>query len=148
MSELFDRFERALDVRVKQGDLKDSTRRGYQSLLQTMRPAFADYRTDRWPARSVTEWVAAMADKIAEGDIAAGHFNNCLTLLRACVRWGRAPAQSYLAHDPLIGQKSLRLPRTERMYLQPPQITALLAAAMSPDDTLLKVFIYSGAPSR
>ena len=144
VSELFERFERALDVRVKQGDLKDSTRRMYQSILRTIRPAFADYRTDRWPARSVTEWAAAMADRIAEGDIAAGHYNNCLSLLRACVKWDRAPAQGYLAHDPLIGQKSLRLTRKEPMYLQRPQITALLAAAEPPDDTVFKVLLYSG----
>jgi len=48
----------------------------------------------------------------------------------------RHPAQGYLAHDPLIGQKRLPHPRVERDFLEPHEIEALLKAARSFDEDL------------
>jgi integrase len=143
---LLDRWiEHSLDVRVKQGLLKPSTAKSYRSMVKEhLRPAFAEFRSDRLTPAVVGEWVRRMADKIAEGDISPKFYNNLLNLLHAIVEWARHPAQSYLAHDPLAGQKRLPRPRVERDFLEPKDIEALLAAAEPPDDTILRLAVYSG----
>ena len=51
-----------------------------------------------------------------------------LNLLHSILAWARLPAQSYLGHDPLVGQKPPKGERTEADFLEDRDITALLAA--------------------
>jgi integrase len=85
-----------------------------------------------------------LADEIAEGSLAPKSYNNLLNLLHAILSWARHPAQAYLAHDPLLGQKRLPRSRIEREFLEPREIEAILRAAKPPDDTILRLAIYAG----
>lgn len=146
MSDLYDRwFTHSLDLRVKQGLIKPSTAKSYRSMLKThLGPAFGEYRSDRLGHVAITEWASRMADEIAEGSLAPKTYNNVLNLLHAILDWARHPAQSYMAHDPLLGQKRLPLPRNEREFLEPEEIERLLRAATPPDDTILHLAVYTG----
>lgn len=143
---LFTRWQtHSLDVRVKQGLVKPSTAKSYRSMVAAhLRPAFGEYRSDRLSHAAIAEWAGKMADRIAEGDLAPKSYNNLLNLLHAILAWARHPAQSYLAHDPLLGQKRLPRPRVEREFLEPREIERLLKAAEPPDDTILRVAVYTG----
>jgi integrase len=70
--------------------------------------------------------------------------NNLLNLLHAILAWARHPAQGYLVHDPLLGQRRLPRRRIERDFLEPHEIAVLLAGATPPDDTILHLAIYTG----
>jgi integrase len=147
MTTVFDRWvSHSLDVRRKQGVLKPSTAKSYQSMLTThLRPAFGEIRSDRFRAAVVADWAHTKADEIATGDMSPKFFNNLVNLLHVILGWARHPAQSYLAHDPMVGLK--RLPRTgvERAFLEPDQIAALLEAADDVrDSTVLALAVYSG----
>jgi integrase len=143
---LLDRWlTHSLDTRMKQGLLKPSTAKSYRSIVKEhLRPAFEHCRSDRLTPAVVADWVHTMADKIAEGDLSAKSYNNLLNLLHAIVAWARHPAQAYLSHDPLIGQKRLPRAKVERDYLEPLEIAQLLKAAKPPDDTLLRLAVYTG----
>lgn len=143
---LFDRWlSQSLDVRLKQGLLKPSTAKSYRSMVKEhLRPAFGEYRSDRLTHSGVGDWAARMADQIADGDCSPKFYNNLLNLLHAILAWARHPAQGYLAHDPLLGQRRLPRPRIEREFLEPSEIEVLLKAAEPPDDTVIRLDVYSG----
>jgi len=164
VSQLLDRWlEHSLEVRVKQGLLKPSTAKSYRSMVREhLRPAFGEYRSDRLTPAVIGEWVARMADRIAQkcgvvergvdGDgqdqrekpekITPKFYNNVLNLLHAILAWARHPAQGYLAHDPLIGQKRLPKSRVEREFLEPGEIgTAFLFDTALRSDFLFWVAI-------
>jgi integrase len=65
-------------------------------------------------------------------------------LLSAILKWGRAPAQRYLAHDPLAEVQRLPRSREEVEFLEPGDLATLLEVAESPDDVILYVDAYSG----
>jgi integrase len=135
----------SLDLRVKQGLLKPSTAKSYRSMVEThLRPAFGEYRSDRLSHATVGDWARRMADDIAQGSMAPKFYNNLLNLLHAILAWARHPAQGYLVHDPLLGQRRLPRRRIEREFLEPREIEALLGVAEPPDDTILHVAIYTG----
>jgi integrase len=146
MGELFDQWlSRSLEVRVKQGLLKPSTSKSYRSMVEAhLRPAFGEYRSDRLTHAGVGDWAARMADQIAEGDCSPKFYNNLLNLFHAILAWARHPAQGYLAHDPLLGQRRLPRPRTEREFLEPSEVEVLLKAAEPPDDTIVRLDVYTG----
>jgi integrase len=146
MGIVFDRWlSDSLAIRVKQGLLKPSTEKSYRSMLAThLRPAFGEYRSDMLRHGDVNAWAKRMADEIAEGSMAPKSYNNLLNLLHAILAWARHPAQGYLVHDPLLGQRRLPRRRIEREFLEPREIEALLGVAEPPDDTILHVAIYSG----
>ena len=122
MSAVFDRWlASSLELRVKQGLLKPSTAKSYRSMLDThLRPVFGAYRSDRLTHAAVSQWAHAMADAIVEGNVAPKYYNNLLDLLHSIVAWARHPAQGYLAHDPLVGEKRLPKPRVERDFFRTP----------------------------
>lgn len=135
----------SLEVRLKTGLVKPSTAKSYKSMVKTsLRPAFADYRSDRLTAAVVGDWVKARADEIAAGKLAPKSFNNLVNLLHVIVAWAKEPAQRYLAHDPLAQVRRLPRPRVEVEFLEPGDITTLLKAAEAPDDTMLYLAVYSG----
>ena len=146
MNELLDRWlTRWLEVCLKQGKIKFSTARMYRSILKKyLRPAFGEFRSDQVKASDVSDWVACLADRIGCGDLSPKTYNNIYTLLHAILRWARHPAQGYLAHDPLIGQERLTVPRVERRYLEPQEIDQLLKAAPPPHDTVIHLAVFTG----
>ena len=109
-----------------------------------LRPVFGEYRSDRLTHAAVSQWAHAMADAIVEGNVAPKYYNNLLNLLHSIVAWARHPAQGYLAHDPLVGEKRLPKPRVERDFLEPHEIELLLEHAIPPHDTILHLAVFTG----
>lgn len=149
MSDVFDRWrDLALTVRLKEGSLKPSTGKSYRSMLEEhLRPAFGAYRSDRFTLPVVETWRAGIAAQIQAGTMAPKFYVNVRNLLSAIVAWARHPARRYLAHDPLGGLPKIDLPKTKkRPHFEPLQVAELLAAAAAspPDDTVLRVAVYSG----
>ena len=146
MKDLFDRWITwSLDIRVKQGLLKPSTTKSYRSMLAShLRPFFGEYRSDRISHAVVADWVRHLANQIETKDISRHHYNHLLNLFHSILAWARHPAQGYLAHDPLIGQKRLPKQHIERDFLEPEEIEELLGAAEPPDDTIIHLAVYSG----
>lgn len=56
-------------------------------------------------------------------------FNNVFTLARQIFKWAQHPARAFLANDPLIGVKRLKLRPKEAVFLEDDEQVALLAAA-------------------
>lgn len=146
MGEVFDGWLTSLDTRQKQGLLKASTATSYASMVRLhLRPAFEAVRSDRLRPSVIAEWSAKLADDIAGERLSAKTYNNLVNLLSAVLKWARHPAQSYLAHDALIGLKRLPKSKVERPCLQPAEIPLLLTAAADVrDSTILAVAAYSG----
>ena len=149
MSEVFNRWrDHSLEVRLKEGSLKPSTAKSYRSMLEEhLRPAFGAYRSDRFTLLVVEEWRAGIAKKIQAGTLAPKSYVNLRNLLSAIIEWARHPERRYLAHDPLGGLPKIGLPKTKkRPHFEPAQVAELLsvAAAASPDDTIIRVAVYSG----
>ena len=114
---------------------------------QHLRPAFGAYRSDRFTLLMVEEWRAGIAGKIAAGTMAPKFYLNLRNLLSAIVDWARHPNRRYFAHDPLGGLPRIDPPKTKkRPHFEPVQVAELLAAASasSPDDTIIRVAVYSG----
>ena len=109
-----------------------------------LRPAFEDYRSDRLTAEVLSEWERKLADAIAEGTLSPKSFNHLVALMHVILVWARKRGQRYLSHDPLADVSRLRVPRIERRFLEPAEITALLEAAEAPVDTILYLAVYSG----
>lgn len=149
MGEVFDRYlEHAVNVRVKEGTLKPSTAKSYRSMVaEHLRPSFAAYRSDRFNLAAVEQWRAGIAEKISTGTMSPKFYVNLRNLLHAITDWARHPARRYLAHDPIAGLPKMRLPRTKkRPHFEPAQVLDLLrmAAETPPDDTIVKVAVFSG----
>jgi integrase len=146
MNDLLDIWiTQSLDVRLNQGLLKHSTSKSYKSMIEKhLRPAFGDIRTDQLTHKVLSGWERLKSEDIAQGELSRKSYNNLLNLLKSILSWARHPAQCYMAHDPLSGLKPLPLERVERDFLQPREIQELLGAAEPPDDTLIKVALYSG----
>jgi integrase len=146
MSEVFDNWlENSLKLRKKQGLLKPSTVKSYGSMVRIhLRPAFERCRSDRLSPAIVGELERRMADRIEAGTMSPKSFNHLVALLHVILKWSRKSAQGYLAHDPLVDVARLRPPKTERRFLEPTEITALLDAAESPVDAVLHLAVYSG----
>ncbi|MGH9322585.1 MAG: tyrosine-type recombinase/integrase, partial [Vicinamibacteria bacterium] len=146
MGELFDRWlSHSLEVREKQGLMKPSTAKSYRSMVSVhLRPAFQDYRSDRFTAETVSAWVLARADEIADGALSPKFYNNLVNLFHAILKWARSRGQRYLAHDPLTDVVRLPRPKIERDFLEPAEIAKLLEAAEAPDNTILYLAVYSG----
>jgi integrase len=149
MSEVFDRWlSLELEVRLKEGTLKPSTAKSYRSMIaEHLRPAFGAYRSDRFTLAVVEHWRAGIATQIATGAMSSKTYVNLRNLLNAIARWGRHPSRRYLAHDPLDGLPKMRLPRAKkRPHFEPDQVLELLRLATEapPDDTIVKVALFSG----
>jgi len=149
MDEVFDRWlEHSLEIRLREGSLKPSTAKSYQCMVkQHLRPAFGAYRSDRFTLLVVEEWRAGVAAKIAAGTMAPKFYLNLRNLLSAIIDWARHPNRRYLAHDPLGGLPKIDLPTTKKhSHFEPVQVAELLAAAAAspPDDTIIRVAVYSG----
>jgi integrase len=146
MGAVFDRWvANSLTVRKKQGALKPSTAKSYASMVRNhLRPAFEHCRSDRLSAAVVGEWERKLADRIEAGTLSPKSFNHLVALLHVILKWARKSGQRYLSHDPLVDVARLRQPRTERRFLEPAEIAALLAAAEPPVDAVLYLAVYSG----
>jgi len=149
MGEVFARYlEHAVDVRVKEGSLKSSTAKSYRSMVaEHLKPAFGAYRSDRFNLAVVEQWRAGIAEKIAANTMSPKFYVNLRNLLHAIADWARHPARRYLAHDPLAGLPRIRLPRAKkRPHFEPAQVLELMrvAAECPPDDTVIKVAVFSG----
>jgi integrase len=146
MSEVFKNWlDNYVAVRRKQGLLKPSTAKSYKSMVKShFGPAFGHYRSDRLSAAAVGDWERKMADRIEAGTLSPKSFNHLVALLHSILKWSRKSAQRYLSHDPLTDIARLRPPKTERRFLEPDQIAALLAAAEPPVDAVLWLAVYSG----
>ena len=98
----------SLELRLKQGLLKPSTAKSYRSMVEThLRPSLGEHRSDRLSHEAIAEWALKLTDEINDGNMAPKFYNNLLNLLHAILEWARHPAQGYLGHDPLLGQKRL-----------------------------------------
>ena len=148
MNGVFDRWlSQWLEVQVKLGKPKPSTARTYRSIVRNhFRTAFGECRSDRLFSETVNEWVRGLAEKVGSIKLAPKSFNNIVTLLGSILSWARRPAQGFLRHDPLVDVKRLPRTRTEREFLEPTEIDALIGAAGAtpPDDTILKVAAFTG----
>jgi integrase len=149
MSEVFDRWlTHSLAVRLKEGRLKPSTAKSYRSMVEGhLRPAFGAYRSDRFTLLVVEDWRAKIAEKIHAHTMAPKFYVNLRNLLSAIVEWARHPDRRYFAHDPLGGLPKIELPKTKkRPHFEPAQVADLLKAAAEspPDDTIIRVAVYSG----
>ena len=132
-------------ARLKTGLLKPSTAKSYRSMVEThLRPAFADFRSDRLSAEAVGDWVRARAEEIAAGTLAPKSYNNLVNLLHVVLGWGRARGQRYLAHDLLAEVHRLPRSRAEMEFLEPADVATLLEAAAGQDETFLYLAVYSG----
>lgn len=149
LGEVFDRWlTHSLKVRVQEGSLKPSTAKSYRSMLKEhLRPAFADYRSDRLTMEAIEEWRAGLAAKIAEGTLAPKFYVNLRNLLHAILEWAVHRNPAYLAHNPTKDLERLRLPKAKkRPHFEPEQLDAILEAAEAtpPDDTIIRLAAYSG----
>jgi integrase len=147
MKDVLDRWlTHSMEVRRKLGQLKPSTEKSYRSMVAThFQPAFGDYRSDQLSAAVIADWVKTKADDVDAGTVTKKTYNNLLNLLHAILAWARHPAQRYLAHDPLTGQKRLTLERPERDFLEDADITALLQAAGSTtNEAILHLALFGG----
>jgi integrase len=146
LGEVFDRWlTDSLQVRLNLGELKPSTSKSYRSMIAAhLRPAFGDYRSDQLAHATVSDWVKGLSQKLAAGKMRPQTFNNLINLLHSILSWSRLPAQSFLNHNPMLGQKRLRKRQVERDFLEPIEIDTLLRAATPPNDTLLHVCVYTG----
>jgi len=137
MRDVFTTWLTDLDTRVMLGEVKPSTATSYRSAVRVhFIPAFGDYRSDGLSARVMPRWRQGMAEKIEAGEMTPKTFNNLLNLLHSVLAWAREPAQGYLAHDPLIGQKRLTIRRKEAEFLEEREIGALLlAVGDSPEES-------------
>ena len=129
VDEIFDAWlSDSVDTRVLTGELKDSTASTYRSNVRVhLKPALGRYRSDQLTAHAMKRWRKQMATKIAAGEMAAKTFNNLLNLLHQILDWARHPAQGFMSHDPLVGQRRLRVDRPEAQYLEDESICDLLA---------------------
>ena len=148
MDEVFDRWlSHSLEVREMTGELKPSTVGSYKWLLERhLRPAFGRYRSDRLTAKVVGDWRREMAERIASSTLAPKTFNNALNLFSSVIAWARHPAQSFLAQDPLVGQKRMTVPKEESKFLEDADIARLLGAvAESPsENAVIHVGLFAG----
>ena len=130
MRDVFSAWGEDLETRVKLGEVRASTASTYRcNLAVHIEPVLCDYRSDRLTARAMAKWRAGLASKVDGGEMSPKSFNNVFTLARQILTWARHPAQGHLAHDPLVGQKRLRLKPKEAEYLEDDDMTALLKAA-------------------
>lgn len=136
MSEVLALWLESLETRRKLEEVKPSTAKSYRSVVKVhFIPTFGEQRSDQLTAAAIETWRAQMADRVEAGKLSRKSFNNMLNLLHSILAWARHPAQSFLAHDPLIGQKRLRLEHAEADFLEEADMTALLeAVAESPEE--------------
>ena len=146
MSEVFNEWEKHLLMRRQQGLLKFSSLKSYRSVLHRhLDPAFGAYRSDRFTVDAVQAWERRCASALGDKGQTARSFNHRLAVLRSVVAWARGPGQRYLAHDPLVGMKTLPTPKREPKFLEPYELAALLDAATGVrDQTILYLASYSG----
>ena len=146
MRDVFRAWLSDLDTRQKLGEIKPSTAASYRSgVKRHFNPALGDYRSDQLTASVMKKWRAELADKVASGAMSQQSFNNLLTLLRSILGWARAPAQRYMSHDPLVGQKRLRIQRCEATFLEDSDMDALLTAADEPEaSAIIHVGLFAG----
>jgi len=104
------------------------------------------YRSDALTPKVMAEWRSEMATKVGTGKMASKSFNNVFTLAGQIFRWARHPARAYMAHDPLIGQKRLKLGKKEAEFLEADDVSALLAAASGDAEAsaLVHVMLFGG----
>jgi integrase len=143
--EVLDRWLESLTVKVQQGVLKPSTVAGYTVVVNThIRPTFGHIRSDQIPPGLAKDWEKAQALLIAEQKTAKGSYNLRLTVFRIILKWARKRGQGFLADDPLEEIGHIPTDEPERDYLEPREIDALIRAASSPDDTIIRLFVYAG----
>ena len=146
MSKVFNEWEEHLLMRRQQGLLKFSSLKSYRSILHKhLHPAFGAYRSDRFTVDAVLAWERRCASTLGEKGQTVQSYNHRLAVLRSVVAWARGPGQRYLAHDPLVGIKTLPTPKREPKFLEPPELDALLAAVTGVrDQTMFALLAYSG----
>ncbi len=147
MREVFDAWLDDVDTRVMLGDLKASTAATYRSGVEThFRTVFGDHRSDQLTPAIMNKWRRSAAEKIAAGTMAPKTFNNLFNELHAILEWARHPAQAFLAHDPLIGQKRLKRRHREAEFFEDDDIAALLEAAAdsSEGNAIIHLGLFAG----
>ena len=146
MSEVFDEWEKNLDVKLQQGRIKPSTRKTYRSIVKkNLQPAFGRCPSNRFTINVLEEWERRCAGALATGTLTPEHYNTLLTTLRVVLSWARGRAHRYLTHDPTSELRPVPVPRKQKRFLEPPELDALLDAADNTRDrTILYLFAYSG----
>ena len=146
MSEVFSEWEKHLLMRRQQGLLKFSSLKSYRSVLHRhLDPAFGAYRSDRFTVDVVQAWERRCASTLGDKGQTARSFNHRLAVLRSVVAWARGPGQRYLAHDPLVGIKTLPIDKREPKFLEPYELAALLDATTGVrDQAMMFVLAFSG----
>ena len=129
MREVFAAWLSDLDTRVILGEIKPSTSSTYRgNVNKHFVPALGDYRSDQLTARIINKWRRELAERIGAGDMARKSYNNLHNLLHSILSWAREPAQGFMSHDPLLGQKRLKITRREAEFLEDDDMKALLKA--------------------
>ncbi len=147
MGDVFDSWLDDVDTRVMERNLKASTAATYRSgINKHLLPAFGDFRSDQLTPAVMSKWRRSLATRIAAGTMARKTFNNIFNQLHVILEWARLPAQSFLAHDPLIGQKRFKRERREAEFCEDDDITALLkAAADAPEgNAIIHLGLFAG----
>lgn len=156
MAEVFKAWRTDLGTRVQLGEVRASTANTYSCNLrvhiapeldgQPFQGGLGAYRSDKLTPRVMARWRAGLAEKVEAGEMSRKSFNNIFALLRSIVTWARDPARAYLALDPMVGQKRLKLRKREAEFLEDDEVAALLAAA-APDpeaSALVYVMLFLG----
>ena len=156
MQDVFAAWVKDLETRVKLGEVRASTAATATCLLRVhLAPEVDDveyagglgrYRSDRFTPTVMAEWRAGLAEKVDAGDMARKSFNNVFTLARQIFKWARHPARAYLAGDPLVGQKRLKVRKREAEFLEEDDMAVLLAATSEDCEVnaLIHVMLFLG----
>jgi len=141
-----------LEVRLAIGDeMKPSTAATYRNIVEKhFIPEFGKHRSDQLMPEHVSAWRKKMARRVAAGKLAKKTYNNFHALLKLILAWAREPAQCFLRHDPMEGVKRMKISREERQlserdFLQPDEMAALLAASKTPEESaVVHLGLYCG----
>lgn len=139
-------FEDDLDARLARGSIKPSTVAAYKSLIKRhIRPTFGRYRSDRLTHRLVTAWANGLAEQLRDEKLAVKTHNNILALWSALIAWSRHPGRRYVVADLASHLERAKGARTERLFLEPDDLRALLTHARDPRAILaLHLAAYAG----
>ena len=130
MSEVFRLWRRSLRTRVRLGSIRQSSADTLLCYLRNnIEPTLAGYRSDRLTAQIMTEWRDGLAKRVEAGRLSGQTFNNLHACAIGIFKWARAKPQSFMAHDPMIGQERLKLRKKEARFLEQQEIVSLLASA-------------------
>lgn len=131
------------EVKLKRGDMKESTLDSYRSMLTThLRSFFGGMRLSAISPAVVRHFAAEKAEALGRGDLKPKTYNNMLTFLNGMLAWG--VKVGYLALNPAAEEERARVERHEMAFLSPEEIRLLLGHARELNATLFLLAVFTG----